>query len=191
MSDHLSLIFKCSVSANDRGKGYWKLNTSVLQDPNYCSLINDFFTQLPKDIENENNAHTKWELIKHHIKKISIKFCTQKNKSLKSRIQNIEKDIERIENSHYTQINMIKKKDLEDELDKLYEYKSKGAQIRSRAKWIDEGEKNTSYFLRLENKHQSHNVINTIRKDDQIYNKTDDILKQLYLFYENFIKILR
>lgn len=49
---------------------------------------------------------------------------------------------------------MIRKKELENELHALYEIKSKGAQIRSRAKWIDEGEKNSSYFLRLENRHQ-------------------------------------
>lgn len=49
---------------------------------------------------------------------------------------------------------MKRKKELENELDALSEIKSKGAQIRLRAKWIDEGEKNSSYFLRLENKHQ-------------------------------------
>ena len=36
---------------------------------------------------------------------------------------------------------MIYKKELENELDKLYENKAKGAQVRSKAKWLDEGEK--------------------------------------------------
>lgn len=50
--------------------------------------------------------------------------------------------MEKIESQHYLNINMTRKKDLENQLDKLYENKSKGAQIRSRDKWIDEGEKN-------------------------------------------------
>lgn len=50
-------------------------------------------------------------------------------------------------------MNMIPKKELDNELDTLYEIKSKGAQIRWRVKWNDEGEKN-----HLENKHQSKNV---------------------------------
>lgn len=74
----------------------------------------------------------------------------------------IEREIEEIESSDYAQINVKKKRELETKLDGLYKYKAKGAQIRSRAKWIDEGERNTSYFLRLENKHQSHNVINKV-----------------------------
>lgn len=80
---------------------------------------------------------------------------------------------------------MIRKKDLKNQLDNYYENKAKGAQIRSKARWIDEGEKNTAYFLRLEYKHQSHNVINRIRVNEKMLIKTDDILNQLCLFYEN------
>lgn len=80
---------------------------------------------------------------------------------------------------------MIRKKDLKNQLDNYYENKAKGAQIRSKARWIDEGEKNTAYFLRLKNKHQSHNVINRIRVNEKMLIKTDDILNQLCLFYEN------
>ena len=86
---------------------------------------------------------------------------------------------------HHSQINMLHKKDLEKQLDDLYEAKAKGAQVRSRAKWIDEGEKNTSYFLRLENKHQSHNVINKIMNNNKTYYDTAEILNQLCVFYED------
>lgn len=37
------------------------------------------------------------------------------------------------------------KKELDNELDTLYEIKSKGAQIRWRVKWNDEGEKKSSW----------------------------------------------
>lgn len=45
--------------------------------------------------------------------------------------------------------------------------------------------KNTAYFFRLENKHQSHNVINRIRVNDEMFSKTEDILNQQCKFYEN------
>ena len=41
----------------------------------------------------------------------------------------------------------IKKKELES----IIEYKTKGGIIRSRARWYNEGEKNSNYFLNLEN----------------------------------------
>lgn len=112
-------------------------------------------------------------------------FCKQKGKTIINKIQLIEREIEKIESCDYAQINVKKKRELENESDELYKYKAKGAQIRSRAKWIDEGERNTSYFLRLENKHQSHNVINKVNNNGNIYTKTDEILKQLYLYYDD------
>lgn len=41
-------------------------------------------------------------------------------------------------------------KDIQIQLDQCYLDLAKGAFIRSRAKWLEEGEKNTSYFLALE-----------------------------------------
>ena len=54
-------------------------------------------------------------------------------------------------------IDMNKKQKLESELKELINKKAKGAQIRSRAKWIDEGETNTAFFLTLESSHQNKN----------------------------------
>ena len=41
----------------------------------------------------------------------------------------------------YHLIDMNKKHDLENHLNNLYDKKSKGAHIRSRANWVNEGEK--------------------------------------------------
>jgi hypothetical protein len=45
--------------------------------------------------------------------------------------------------------------DLEHKISKIYENKAKGAQVRSREKWVELGEKNNSYFLGLGNKETS------------------------------------
>jgi hypothetical protein len=42
--------------------------------------------------------------------------------------------------------------DLEHKISKICENKAKGAQVKSREKWVELGEKNNSYFLGLENK---------------------------------------
>ena len=55
---------------------------------------------------------------------------------------------------------MNKKLKLESELKELINKKAKGAQIRSRAKWIDEGETNTAFFLKLESSYQNNNLLN-------------------------------
>ena len=47
-------------------------------------------------------------------------------------------------------------------LDKLYTEKTKGRQIRSRVKWIEEGEKNTAFVLGLEKTRQTKKAINEL-----------------------------
>ena len=47
-------------------------------------------------------------------------------------------------------------------LDKLCTEKTKGRQIRSRVKWIEEGEKNTAFFLGLEKTRQAKKAINEL-----------------------------
>ena len=49
--------------------------------------------------------------------------------------------------------------------EKAYEYITKGSILRSRVRWYEEGEKNTKYFLNLEN---HKNKKSCVRK---IYNK--------------------
>ena len=45
-----------------------------------------------------------------------------------------------------------------EKLDVLYKDKAIGAQIRSRVRWMEEGERSTSYFLGVENYKQSYNL---------------------------------
>jgi hypothetical protein len=71
----------------------------------------------------------------------------------------------------------------------LHDYKlARGAQIRSRIKWIDEGEKNTKYFLRLEKQRASVNTITTIQTNTEISDNYKVILGKIQEFYSNLYK---
>ena len=85
----------------------------------------------------------------------------------------------------YSMIDMNKKRDLEPQLNILYDKKATGAQIRSRAKWINEGEKNTKFFLGLEKKHQTQNIIRELTNENNDFLNTDEeILGEMCNFYE-------
>ena len=43
-----------------------------------------------------------------------------------------------------------KNNEIEENLENLYFVKARRAQIRSRVQWVEQGEKNTKYFLGLE-----------------------------------------
>ena len=54
---------------------------------------------------------------------------------------------------------------LKFELEKIIEYRTKGAILRSRSRWYNEGEKNTKYFLNLEKRHYKQGTISRLKKN--------------------------
>lgn len=80
----------------------------------------------------------------------------------------------------------IKLNNLQNQLDSLYLERAKGAFIRSRARWLEEGEKKT-YFFGLEKQRQTKKkinilLVNNLRNDsqEQINEEIEHFYKKLY-----------
>lgn len=69
----------------------------------------------------------------------------------------------------------IKLNNLQTQLDNMYLEKAKGAFIRSRARWIEQGEKNTSYFFNLEKQRQVKKKIQKLSVNDVTIENQDQI----------------
>lgn len=74
-------------------------------------------------------------------------------------ILSLEKKIDNIEKLEFQQIDMTKKCNLEAELDNIFDRKCKKAFVKSRSKWMLEGEKSSKYFLNLEKSKQKQSII--------------------------------
>ena len=59
-----------------------------------------------------------------------------------------------------------------------------GHLIRSRAQWIEEGEKCTEYFMQLENRNYKTKCITTLSKNDHKITEQTDILEECRTFYK-------
>ena len=69
---------------------------------------------------------------------------------------------------------------------KFLEYRTKGAIIRSKSQWYNEGEKNSAYFLNLEKRHCKQGAISQLKINDTEFVTTDrDILSECTTFYKN------
>ena len=75
---------------------------------------------------------------KINVRDYFIKYAKQSNYNVKHKIKIIEDRIDYIENLPSSEINMNEKRELEQKLDSKYDNVSKGAQIRSKSKWISE-----------------------------------------------------
>ena len=63
---------------------------------------------------------------------------------------------------------------------------TRGAMIRSKARWHNEGEKNTKYFLNLEKRHFNTKTIRQLQLENSSVIKTDEeILTEAKSFYQN------
>ena len=71
------------------------------------------------------------------------------------------------------------------EMEEIIEYRTKGAILRSRTRWHNEGEKNTKYFLNLEKRHYRQGTINRLKKSENDFATTDkEILHECEYFFK-------
>ncbi len=74
---------------------------------------------------------------------------------------------------------------LQRRLDDLFLEKARGAFIRSRAKWLEFGEKNSAYFFNLEKKRGSNKRISSLYINDTLSNDPTAIYSHVLNFYQN------
>lgn len=148
-TDHLCISFELCTCENSRGAGYWKLNNTLLQNKTFCKKLQAFIHEETQKLETEDPIR-KWEYLKINVKNFCINYSKQLAKYKKKRIEFIELQIKQLELKNSSEMNMNYKRLLEKEIDNYYAEKCSGAYIRSRAVWIEKGEKSSLYFLNLE-----------------------------------------
>ena len=115
--------------------------------------MNELLQEWITEYDGIDDKRLTWELLKYEIRKFTCRYCADKKKAerleeqlLQTRLDELEEDLgtvpgNEISEEYYT----CKARILE-----LEELKAKGAIIRSKVKWLEEGEKSTQYFFSLE-----------------------------------------
>ena len=120
----------------------------------------------------------------------SLRYSTKTNNQRKQRETEIEQTIarleEQIDKTKDTQSSHLEEQlyEQKNKLEKIIEFRTKGAILRSKARWYNEGEKNTKYFLNMEKRHYKQGTISQIKIDDNNFVTSDkDILTECTSFY--------
>ena len=77
----------------------------------------------------------------------------------------LEDEIKLLE-EHINNMNLEQLETKKHELEELWKEKLKGHYVRSRAKWIEEGEKPTKYFYNIESRNYHSKLITKIELDN-------------------------
>ena len=188
-TDHY--LVKCIFTLPDslpRGRGLWKFNVSLLTDKNFCADVQSFWTvwREQKNIE-FTDCRLWWDLGKHHIKQLAIQHSVRLSREKLNRKRELEAEFAQI-NSH-TPLDPTRVEDLKTALAELQAESQSGAQIRSRAQWIEEGERPTKYFFNLENKNQTKKTITELTSPTgECLTTNKQILGELRRFYQSLYK---
>lgn len=75
------------------------------------------------------------------------------------------------------------------ELNQFSLYRAKGAQVRSRSRWVEEDESFTAYFFRLERKRKAESTISSLKVDDRVAASTSRLLSAASDFYKNLYSV--
>ena len=128
--------------------------------------------------------------MKIQIRRTCIDFSCQKRKQLISERNSLTKRLLRAKSAVFAgdrdQISKVNK--LDSALEAVINRECEGAKIRSRARWIEEGEKPTRFFFRLERKRAEKNIFESLVNEsgeekfwhDDIENVLIDFYKALF-----------
>ncbi len=177
-----------NIGKRKRGQGYWKLNSSLLNDDEYVNEITDIFNNTLSEYENIATKSNIWELCKIRFKEHSISYSIRKCKLKRDKYQLLENEIsdldKRLELEPKNRDLITRRHLNKSEYDSVVSEPAMGAQIRSRAIWAEQGERSTAYFLKLEKARQVANRIDVLMgRDSNILSKDSEILKECAAFY--------
>lgn len=188
-SDHSLISLKIELqNRNRRGKGFWKLNTSLLKDEPYLTQIRECIRQCKENYKDLEDKRLVWDVTKCEIRAKTISYACHKSK--------LNKQMEKELTDRISELEILLAEDPSDtlqaeyscvtsELNSLLSIKTKGAMLRSKAKWVEDGEKNTSYFLKLEKRNQKLKCITKLCTDSgDIISEPEAILQEEKSFYQ-------
>ena len=186
-SDHCAIFFSVSVpDAISPGPGLWKLNSSILDEPEFVLLISNFWSFWRGRIFSFPSLADWWDAGKTEISRLSIDYCRSRAKvkraerDLLSRLVSFLK--EKLDAGasycfapYHTALSNLGKLDLEA---------ARGAQVRSRVRWTEEGEVSSAYFFRLIKKQSADRLVAALRcSDGTVVNSVPELVECFSQFY--------
>ena len=187
-TDHRAITLEIdSLSDQQRGPSFWKFNNSLLDDAFFVERLRENFPKWIEEITFGDDSRIKWDWMKFKIRGESISYSKLKVKERRNRIQKIENRLKMCEEKiaeSPTKENLANLESAKTEYEKEYDYIVRGSIIRSRATWFEQGERNSKYFLNLENRNKKKSCIRKlIRVNGEETTVPDTIMTEIHNFY--------
>jgi len=153
-----------NIKESYKGPGFWKLNTSMLDRPDYLDVINSELPNWLDDARDLPDNRAKWDWLKFKIKTSSITYSKKLAQERKKREEELNFNYQDALNKFQENLNEFTRLEIDkfkNELETLYDEIVEGIVVRARARWDEHGEKGSKYFL---NREKRNNIKKHVRK---------------------------
>ena len=201
-SDHSLVNISIRTEQFKRDRPYWKFNNSLLKDKEYIDEIKKVILNIksqyaasPYNTENIQNIPNEFisfvitdqlffETLLFEIRGKSISYASFKKKRETDIEKRLTKEISFMEkNINHSVVDELEEK--KNQLKDLREKRVEGMYVRSRVRWVNEGEKVSRYFCNLENRHYVNKAMTFLESaDGERLHTQKDILYEVKTFYE-------
>ncbi len=181
---HIDLL---PMSTSKIHNSYWKLNSSALKHETVTLKVKELIHSFWTKAKAERIYCKHWELLKFELGKFFRNYCSTIAKLNRAQEENIISTIAHLSSKSPDSLSVEESNSLVEyqyRLDELYELKAEGAFVRSRRRWLEEGELNSAYFFRLE-KSLTKNNIYQLKIGNSISEDPKGIAKHCSEFYKN------
>ena len=199
-TDHSLVILELVQSKQERGKGFWKFNAALLRDRDYVFMVKETIKDVLElylkpgyRIEDENaefniDDQLLFEALKLEIRGRTVAYCAKEKRERQDMEQKLEQTIQTYEtaisedptNEDILNLLGTARQDLQDSR----KTKVAGAMIRSKARWVEHGEKPSKYFCKLEERNYTSKTIHKLDIDGRQVTDSAEIRLQQASFYE-------
>lgn len=148
LTDHCVISLSFSLcNFNPNLTPIWKFNNNLLENTDFCRKIKKL---IKETLALDMSSLIRWVWFKFSVKQVAINSSQYCSRLKKQKQQELISEMNRLCcKAELSLDDHIKLNSIQTQLDNMYMEKAKGAFIRSRARWIEQGKKN-SYFFNLE-----------------------------------------
>ena len=77
-TDHQAISLKINHKAESRGRGYFKLNSKILENEEYKEIIKQLISKYQKKLViQKTDPRTLWDVFKAEVRDVTVKICKQ------------------------------------------------------------------------------------------------------------------
>lgn len=209
-TDHAITTLTLKLTSFLRGRGYWKFNDSLLKNKEYVDEVKkcianvrreyalpvyslDAMANLDPDcIQFTINDQLLFEMFLLKIREMTISWGAKLKRDREKRHKTLEEQLKTLMVRFDQSDNDLQLgeeiEQCKQELETIRKEYMQGVLVRTRAKWIEEGEKPTKYFCSLEKRNFLNKTISKLDNQGMITQDQGEILKQVELYYQDLYR---